>query len=95
MNSQSLNYSPAQNRVAERMNHTLMESARTMIGCARLSDSYWDEAVGTAAYIRNRAPPEHSRKKCHPWYGRKADLNHLKVFGCVAYAHIQTVKEAS
>ena len=66
MNSQSLNYSPAQNRVAERMNHTLMESARTMIGCARLSDSYWDEAVGTAAYIRNRVPTRAFKEKVSP-----------------------------
>ena len=45
-------YPPAQNGVAERLNRTLMESARTMIRFARLPDSYWGEAVATTAYIR-------------------------------------------
>ena len=36
-------YSPAQNGVAERMNRTLMESARTMIAFAGLPPSYWGE----------------------------------------------------
>ena len=49
-------YSPAQNGVAETLNRTLMESVRTMIRFARLPDSYWGEAVATAAYIRNRVP---------------------------------------
>ena len=49
-------YSPAQNGVAERLNCTLMESARTMIRFAKIPDSYWGEAVATAAYIRNRVP---------------------------------------
>eukprot|EP00731_Ephydatia_muelleri_P037673 Em0533g3a len=40
-------YSPAQNGVAERINRTLMESARTMMAQAGLSDKYWAEAVVT------------------------------------------------
>lgn len=88
-------YSPAQNGVAERMNRTLMESARTMIGYAGLSESYWGEAVATAAYIRNRVPTRALKEKMSPyqkWYGRSADLSHLKVFGCVAFAHIPDCK---
>ena len=44
-------YSPQQNGVAERMNCTLMESARSMLAPAGLPDSYWAEAVATAAYL--------------------------------------------
>ena len=36
------------------MNRTLMESARSMIAHAGLPDSYWTEAVSTAAYLKNR-----------------------------------------
>ena len=46
-------YSPQQNEVAERMNHTQMESARLMLAYAGLPNSYWAEAVATATYLRN------------------------------------------
>ena len=45
----------------------------------------------TAAYLRNRVPTRTFKERVSPyekWYGRKANLSHLKVFGCVAYAHI-------
>ena len=46
-------YTPEQNGVMERLNHALMEAARSMISHARLNSNYWGEAVGTAAYVRN------------------------------------------
>ena len=49
-------HSPEQNGVAERMNRTLMESARSMIAHAGLPNRYWAEAVATVAYVRNRTP---------------------------------------
>ena len=87
----TVSYSPQQNWVAERMNHTLMESARSMLAHAGLPDSYWAEAVATAAYLRNRMPTTALHQKVTPyelWYGRKPNLSHLRVFGCMAYAHI-------
>ena len=47
-------YTPEQNGVAERLNRTLMEAARSMISHAKLNSSYWGEAVATAAYVWNR-----------------------------------------
>ena len=84
-------HSPQQNGVAERMNRTLMESARSMMDHAGLPDKYWAEAVECAAYIRNRLPTTALREKKTPfemWSGRKPNISHLKVFGCTAYAHI-------
>ena len=83
-------YSPAQNGVAEMLNRTLMESAHTMTAQAGLSEEYWAEAVATAAYLRNRTATR-SLEKMTPyerWYGRKPNLAHLRVFGCVAYVYI-------
>ena len=88
-------HSPQQNGVAERMNRTLMESARSMLAHAGLPDSYWAEAVATAAYLRNRTPTTAFEEKKTPyerWYGKKLNLSHLKVFGCIAYAHIPDSK---
>ncbi|KRZ63393.1 Retrovirus-related Pol polyprotein from transposon TNT 1-94 [Trichinella nativa] len=45
-----------QNGVAERMNRTLVEKARTMLIDANLSPDLCVEAVGTANYLRNRCP---------------------------------------
>ena len=45
----SVPHSPEQNGVAERMNRTLIESARSMIAHAGLPNCFWAEAVATAA----------------------------------------------
>ena len=87
----SVPHSPEQNGVAERMNRTLMESARSMLSHAGLSNRYWAEAVATAAYIRNRIPTAAIKEGQTPyerWYGKKPNVSHLKVFGCMAFAHI-------
>lgn len=84
-------YSPEQNRVAERMNRTLVESARTVIAHASLPDCYWAEAVAAAAYVCNRTLTRAFKESIIPyekWYGRKPDVSHLRVFGCIAYANV-------
>ena len=73
------------------MNRTLVESARSMIVHAALSDIFWAEAVSTAAYVSNRLPttaPKENETPYERWYGRKPDVGHLCVFGCMAYAHV-------
>ena len=62
-----------------------------MIAHAGLPNVYWAEAVATAAYLRNRTTTSALKTDATPyelWYGRKPDISHLRVFGCVAYAHI-------
>lgn len=49
----------------------------------------------TAAYLRNRIPTTAMKESTTPyekWYGRKPNISHLKVFGCIAYAHIPEVE---
>ncbi|GJV71213.1 ribonuclease H-like domain-containing protein [Tanacetum coccineum] len=45
---------PQQNRVAERMNRTLIEAARTMLADSLLPTTFWAEAISTACYVLNR-----------------------------------------
>ena len=64
-----------------------------MLSHAGLPNSYWAEAVATAAYLRNRiqvptAAIKEDKTPYERWYGRKPNISHLKVFGCMAYAHI-------
>ena len=49
-------YTPELNGVAERMNRTLVECARCMLEHASLAKEYWNEAVMTAAFLRNWLP---------------------------------------
>ncbi|CAB4035006.1 Retrovirus-related Pol poly from transposon TNT 1-94 [Paramuricea clavata] len=88
-------YSPQQNGVAERMNRTLVESARSMIAQARLPKMYWAEAISTAVYVRNRMPTTAIKGNTTPyerWYERKPNVSHFRVFGCMAFAHVPDSK---
>ena len=88
-------HTPEQNGVAERMNRTLLEKARSMAAHAGVTKQYWAEAVASAAYLRNRTPTRALPDGTTPyekWYGRKPNANNLKVFGCIAYACIPDVQ---
>ena len=54
---------PQQNGVAERKNHHLLESARSMMFSMQVPKSYWGEAVLTAAFLINRLPTRVLGKK--------------------------------
>ena len=47
----------------------------------------WAEAVNTAVYLKNRSPYKAVIEKTPEelWTGKKVDLNHLKMFDCLAY----------
>ena len=81
---------PEQNGVAERLNRTLVEAARTMLADAKLPKRFWAEALSTATYLRNRSPTQalDGITPYEAWNGVKPKVNHLRVFGCAAYAHI-------
>ena len=73
------------------MNRTLMESARSMMTHAGIPDKYWAEAVECATYTRNCTPTTAFKEKNTPFevrYGKKPNISHLRVFGCMAYVHI-------
>ena len=47
---------PQQNRVAERMNRTILERVRCMLSHSGLRKSFWVEATSTTYYLINRSP---------------------------------------
>jgi transposase InsO family protein len=49
-------HTPHHNGLAERMNKTLLDMARSMIKQKSLPHKFWGEAVTTAAYILNKCP---------------------------------------
>ncbi|MCO5562965.1 hypothetical protein L7F22_016601 [Adiantum nelumboides] len=83
-------YTPQQNGVTERKNRSLMEMARCMLKAKSLPHKLWMEAVACAAHVLNRCPTR-ALKTITPyesWYGKKPSVSYLRVFGCLAYAHI-------
>ena len=83
-------YCPQQNGVAERMNRTIMEGARSMLCHAKLPLEFWAEACSTAVYLHNRSPTTalNDQTPFECLFGRRPDISQLKVSGCVSYVHI-------
>lgn len=81
---------PEQNGVSERMNRTLIESVRSMLSDSGLPKTFWAEAVSTAVYVRNRCPTVALNNKTpyEALNGRKPNVKHLKIFGCISHAHV-------
>ena len=82
---------PEQNGKAERMNRTLVESIRSMLIDANLPKKFWAECLMTVVYLRNRSPTKAvpNMTPFEAWHGHKPDVSHLRVFGCITYAHIE------
>ena len=83
---------PQQNGVAERMNRTLNERARSMRLHAGLPKFFWADAISTVAYLINRGPsvPLNGELPEEVWTGKEVTLLHLRVFGCVSYVHVDS-----
>lgn len=87
-------YTPQQNGVSERKNRTILNMVRSLLFTGRVPKSFWLEAVLWSTHVLNRCPtfavqnmtPEEA------WSGRKPSVDHFKVFGCIAYAHIPDEK---
>jgi hypothetical protein len=67
-----------------------MEMARNMLATKHLSNEYWDEVVETAVYIMNKCLTKSVKNKVpqESWTCMKHNVVHLKVLGCVTYAHV-------
>jgi hypothetical protein len=61
-----------------------------MLNGKNLPKELWGEAVSTATYVLNRCPTKRlndiTPEEC--WTGNKPNVNHLRVFGSVAYRHV-------
>ncbi|GJR94831.1 retrovirus-related pol polyprotein from transposon TNT 1-94 [Tanacetum coccineum] len=57
-------------------------------------DSFWAEATVTAAYLINRSPSTALENKTPMdlWSGHPANYEMLRIFGCVAYSHVNQGK---
>ncbi|GJV77739.1 ribonuclease H-like domain-containing protein [Tanacetum coccineum] len=63
-------------------------------GRSGLPDSFWAEATVTETYLINRSPSTTLEKKTPMdlWSGHLANYEMLRIFGCVAYSHMNQGK---
>ncbi len=92
----SCSYSPQQNGVVERKNRHIVKIARAMLNEKNLPNYFWAKAVATAIYIMNRTPTTavHGMTPEEKFTGKKPDVSHLRVFGCIAYVHVPDEKRS-
>lgn len=80
---------PEQNAKVERMNRTILTKARSMLAGPGRPKRLWAEAMATACYLNNLTPSANKIKSPYEiWSGNKPSVKHLKVYGCVAYVHV-------
>lgn len=87
-------YTPQQNGVAERKNRTIMNMVRSMLTTRSIPKSFWPEAVNWSVHVLNRCPT-FAVKNMTPeeaWAAHKPTVDHFRIFGCIAYAHISDEK---
>lgn len=83
-------HTPQQNGVAERKNRTVMNMVRSLLIETNVPKTFWPEAVNWTFYVLNRCPTS-SVKDMTPeeaWSGVKPSVDHFRVFGCIAHAHV-------
>ena len=87
-------YNPQHNGVAERKNRMIMEAAREMLHDQYLPMYLWAEASRTTVYVHNHSPHKvlENKKPEEVFFGKKPQVNHLRIFGCPLYIHIQKEK---
>ena len=82
------------NGIAERMNRTLNEHAKSMRIHCGLPKTLWADAVSTSAYLINRGPSISLGFKIQEevWTGKELKYSHLRTFGCTACVHVDLEK---
>ena len=88
---------PQQNGVAERMNITLNERAKSMRLHAGLPKMFWADAVSTAAYLINRGPsvPLGFKIPEEEWQGKEVSFHTCECLGVFPMCVLKILTETS
>jgi hypothetical protein len=80
-------YTPQQNGVVERKNHTLIKMARTMLDEYKTSDQFWAEVINMTCHATNRLYLHKLLKKTsyELIIGNKPNVSYFRVFRSKCY----------
>ena len=86
-------YTPEQNGIVERKNQHILNITRALLFHAHLPSLFWCFAVKHAVCLINCLPTPllNNDSPYERLYGFLCDLFHLRVFGCLCYAHTPAV----
>ncbi|GJU49335.1 retrovirus-related pol polyprotein from transposon TNT 1-94 [Tanacetum coccineum] len=73
--------------VVEKRNHTLVETARTMLSAAKVPLFFWAEAIATTCFTQNRSLiiPRHEKTPYNIINARKPSVKFFHIFGSLCY----------
>ena len=85
-------HTPAQNGIAKRKHHHVIEIALSLLRHSSVPHQFWDEAVCTMVYLINRLPVSipQIRSPYHLVYNQEPASSLLKSFGCTCYPCLKT-----
>lgn len=85
-------YTPQQNGVVERRNRTLMEMTRSIMKHMHVPSYLWGEATRHSTYLLNRIATRalNEGTPYEAFKGKKPNIEHLRIFGCIGYAKVET-----
>jgi len=86
------------NGVAEKLNRTIMNSARCLLYEANVNLRYWPEVIRTATYLKNRTFTKSTIEDKTPFeifFGKRPDLSNLKLFGSKVFIRVPEEKRES
>ncbi|KAL6343279.1 hypothetical protein AAG906_022195 [Vitis piasezkii] len=79
-----------QNGIVERMKRTICDIIRCMLSHAKLSKSFWGDAMKTTIDLINLSPsyPLEDDITEKVWTAKFVSFKHFRVFGCKAFVHV-------
>lgn len=90
----TVSYFPQWNEVVERKNITIMEMARCLLAEKKMPKYFWAKTTNTAVHLLNKLPTiaVKDTSPIEAWNGTRPILKHLRVFGCIFYAHVPKMR---
>lgn len=87
-------YTHKKNGVAERNNHSIIESTHAMLHDQSLPKFLWAETVNTIVYVQNRCPRQviDSKTPNKVFTSKKPEVSHFIIFGSPMYFHVPKEK---
>jgi len=78
-------YTPQQNGVAERKNHTILNAVQAVLHEKCVPKLYWPDVVRWCVHVQNRSPSsaiDHQTPE-ELWSGVKPHVDYCRIFGCI------------